>query len=95
MRGTARIEFLEREGKVIGHAVAMAKFDEFRRVFRVRNLNDEIWLVRDNSFCPIDINAECYVDHGVVDQLSLDDPLEAFREFKAKGFRVETVGWKD
>jgi hypothetical protein len=90
-----RIEFLKRERLVIVHDAALREHAEFRRVLRVRNLDDEIWLVRTDSFRPMGNSPGRYIDHGVVDELSLYKPLKAFRDFNERGVLVQTVGWKD
>lgn len=90
-----RILFLRREHLILDHETAIKEARKYGRVLRVRNLNDEIWLVRDKSFCPKGSTPTRYIEHGVVDDLSLNDPFAAFRNFIQNSIRVETVGWKD
>ncbi|WP_278468844.1 hypothetical protein [Gimesia maris] len=90
-----RTDFLKQEGLTIAHELALKNVDLYNSVLSVANLNREIWLVRDDSFLPIGKLPYRFIDNAVVDELSLDDPYKAFKDFKQAGVRVKTVGWKD
>ena len=89
-----RIKCLRELGLLEKHDEIVTKIQSYGRIFRVRNLEDEIWLVKGHSFVPGG-DPECRVIlEGVVDELSLSEPYAAFKSLKKAGATIETVGWK-
>ena len=91
---TSRLEFLGECGVIVEHDTVVATIGDYPRILRVRNLDDEIWLVRDALFVPIGEPSKRLIENAVVDRLSVSNPLLVFNELKKLGVKIETVGWK-